>query len=226
MKVVRNQYEMPARASWGTPKRTIFRGSANSAKLTNEPHPVDWRAGRIFAAVMTVAVAAFFATLTPAGTAQAMDWSETKQLVRTEFPDAPQLSITGLSKVLDRQTPAPLVIDVREAEEYAVSHLPGAVHAQGSELERLVRETGTKRPIVLYCSVGYRSARETEKLRRRGYANVSNLEGSIFEWANAGKPLVRGGPQSQTPTDVVHPYDDAWGVLLDAEHHSYVPRAD
>ncbi len=161
-----------------------------------------------------------------AGTAAAMDWNETKQLVRTEFPEAPQLSITGLAKVLQRKTTAPLVIDVREPEEYAVSHLPGAIHAQGSELERLVRETGTKRPIVLYCSVGYRSSRETEKLRRKGYANVSNLEGSIFEWANAGKPLVRGGPQSQTPTDAVHPFDDDWGELLDAEHRSYAPRED
>lgn len=184
------------------------------------------RLNRVVAAVMAIAAIAAFAVVTTPGAVRAMDWTETKELVRTEFPEAPQLSISGLATILERQSLPPLVIDVRDAEEYAVSHLPGAVHAQGSELERLVREAGAQRPIVLYCSVGYRSARETEKLRRKGYSNVTNLEGSIFEWANAGKPLVHGGPQSKSPTDAVHPFDETWGVLLDAERRSYVPRVD
>ena len=167
-----------------------------------------------------------FVALGPLGGAQALNWVETKELVRTEFPEAPQLSVTGLAQVLSGSAPAPLLIDVREPEEYAVSHLPGAVNAQGPELERLVRETGAKRPIVLYCSVGYRSSRATEALRREGFANVTNLEGSIFEWADTGHPLVQGGPDSQTPTEVVHPFDEEWGTLLDADRRSYVPRTD
>jgi len=150
-------------------------------------------------------------------------WQDTKARVRAAFPDAPQLSVAELAKTLAGQSP-PLLIDVREPQEYAVSHLPGAVNAQGRALEQLVREAGNDRAVVLYCSVGYRSSREVEKLRAQGFENVSNLEGSIFEWANAGNPLVFGEPASQTPARAVHPFDDEWGVLLDAERRSYAPR--
>lgn len=211
---------------WDTPGHSMVAASANNSALAHQPVSLVRRRRRTIARALAVAGVVAFAAVTTAGTAPAMDWTETKQLVRTEFPEAPQLSIAGLANILQRKSPAPLVIDVREPEEYAVSHLPGAVHAQGRELERLVRETGSKRPIVLYCSVGYRSSRETERLRRKGFANVSNLEGSIFEWANAGKPLVQGGPQSKTVTDAVHPFDEDWGELLNAEHRSYAPRVD
>lgn len=155
--------------------------------------------------------------------AQSPNWPDTKARVRAAFPDVPQLSVTDLEKELEGQAP-PLLIDVRAPEEYAVSHLPGAVNAQGRALTQRVRDAGEKRPIVLYCSVGYRSSREAEALRGRGFKNVRNLEGSIFAWANAGNPLVRGGPASQTPTRAVHPFDEEWGVLLDAERRSYSPR--
>ncbi|MGI9513917.1 MAG: rhodanese-like domain-containing protein [Anderseniella sp.] len=223
---IRSQCEMPADANSCKPEFATSCSPANRSSLTHDSLAVCRPLNRVVEAIIAVVLIAAVAAVTIPGTARAMDWNQTKELVRTEFPDAPQLSISGLSKHLERQSLPPLVIDVRDAEEYAVSHLPGAVHAQGGKLERLVRETGAQRPIVLYCSVGYRSARETEKLRRKGYSNVSNLEGSIFEWANAGKPLVRGGPQSQIPTDAVHPFDEAWGALLNAEHRSYVPRVD
>ncbi|MEM7025326.1 MAG: rhodanese-like domain-containing protein [Pseudomonadota bacterium] len=179
---------------------------------------------RASAAATLFPAAVLFVALTIAVVAQAANWADTKELVRTDFPEAPQLSVPALAKTLVEPAPKPLLIDVREPEEYAVSHLPGAVNAQGAEVEQLVRDAGAEQPVVLYCSVGYRSSRETENLRRKGFENVSNLEGSIFEWANAGNPLVRGGPESQTPTDVVHPFDDDWGLLLDPERRSYVPR--
>ena len=66
----------------------------------------------------------------------------------------------------------------------------------------------------ILAGVGYRSARMVDELRRRGVAGAVNLEGSIFEWANRGLPVVRDG----VPVDVVHPYDREWGQLLDREH--------
>ena len=49
-------------------------------------------------------------------------------------------------------------------------------------------------------------------MRRHGvYTNVRNLDGSIFQWANEGRPLVRGNQRVQD----VHPYDENWGRLLD-----------
>ncbi|MEM1129846.1 MAG: rhodanese-like domain-containing protein [Pseudomonadota bacterium] len=167
---------------------------------------------------------AFVLMLSGAGVkAGDITWESTKALVRSHFPDAAQVSVVDLADALEG-TDAPVLIDVREPAEYAVSHLPGAFHAQGAALRALVDEIGADRPVVLYCSVGYRSSREAQALRRKGFENVSNLDGSIFEWANTGHVLVQGGPEAETPTDFVHPFNDKWGVLLEADRRSYEPR--
>ena len=73
--------------------------------------------------------------------------------------------------------------------------------------------------VVAYCSVGYRSARLAAALRDRGLADVHNLEGSIFRWANEDRPLFRG----DTPVRRVHPFDETWGVLLAPDRRAYSP---
>ena len=159
-----------------------------------------------------VAPALFAASLALACGAPTM--SQLKALVRASFPGVPQMSIEEFDGRL-RETPPPLVIDVREAVEYEVSHLPGAVHAQGERIAEAVAATAPDRPVVLYCSVGYRSSaavadliqsRDPEILDR-----VWNLEGSIFEWANSGRPIYRGDNE----VDHVHPYDRQWSKLLE-----------
>ncbi|HEY2615439.1 MAG TPA: hypothetical protein VGI42_06990 [Chthoniobacterales bacterium] len=47
-------------------------------------------------------------------------------------------------------------------------------------------------------------------MRAAGFSHTQNLEGSIFQWANEHRPLVRDG----TPVTVVHPYNSFWGRLL------------
>lgn len=144
-------------------------------------------------------------------------WPAVKKLVTTSFPDVDQLSTDGLHTWMQDSTRVqPVIFDVREPAEYAMSHLPTA--------ERLNPEMDTKNdlpaslttldkdaPIVLYCSVGYRSSKLAHQLQREGFTNVQNLEGSIFQWANEGKPIVLDGE----PATVVHPYDAVWGKLLD-----------
>ena len=53
----------------------------------------------------------------------------------------------------------------------------------------------------------------------RGFTNVRNLEGSIFEWANQGHPVERAG----APVNEVHPYDESWGTLLREDLRVYQP---
>ena len=50
-----------------------------------------------------------------------------------------------------------------------------------------------------------------QKLKARGFTHVQNLEGSIFMWANEGRVLQRGG----VAVNVVHPFDERWGRLLE-----------
>lgn len=104
-----------------------------------------------------------------------------------------------------------IFLDAREPQEFAVSHLNGAVpvgydHFTVAALPDLPKDAR----IVVYCSVGYRSEKVSEELRTAGYTNVSNLYGGIFEWVNQGHPVV----DSAGPTDRVHAYSRTWGVWL------------
>ncbi len=140
-------------------------------------------------------------------------WLLVKKTVRTQFPSVPQL----LSRELEDRLAAtdverPLVLDARRPEEYAVSHLRDARLATSErEALRTLSGIGKEHPIVVYCSGGYRSAALAKRLQARGFTNIYNLEGSIFEWANDGRPVYRMG----TKVDVVHPYNKFWGRLLD-----------
>ena len=52
-----------------------------------------------------------------------------------------------------------------------------------------------------------------ERLAAEGFTQVHNLDGSLFQWANEGRPVYRDG----RVVEEVHPYDDKWGVLLDRQ---------
>jgi rhodanese-related sulfurtransferase len=101
-----------------------------------------------------------------------------------------------------------LILDARERSEYDVSHLPNAVFIGYNNFEKKVLDSIPKdRPIVVYCSIGYRSEKIGEKLKKLGYTQVFNLYGSIFEWLNEGNPVVDKDGQ---PTRKVHTYNKAW----------------
>ena len=142
-----------------------------------------------------------------------MFWSTTLKIIRAKFPGVAQLSTDSLQTWLDDSAMAArtLLLDVREKEEFEVSHLKDAVPAT-SEKEALQALEGVPpvRPVVLYCSVGYRSSEMADYLAKKGFRKVYNLEGSIFAWANEGRPVYRGGERVHE----VHPYDRVWGKLL------------
>jgi len=138
-------------------------------------------------------------------------WVETLRLVRETFPDVPQMSTERLATLLEKGEDV-VLLDARSEEEFEASHLGGALWAENVRSARDILEArGGKPIIVVYCSVGYRSSRLTRRLRSRGIENVFNLEGSLFKWANEGRPVYRGPQQVQS----VHPFDEHWGELLD-----------
>lgn len=132
-------------------------------------------------------------------------------MVQRQFPQVPTITTSKLATWLASELPPPILIDVRQAEEYAVSHLPGALHLTTVPAIQQA-DVPTEAAIVVYCSVGYRSARLAQKLRAAGYQQVMNLAGSIFEWHNQEQPLVADGELTRQ----VHPYNRAWGLLLTA----------
>lgn len=105
-----------------------------------------------------------------------------------------------------------IFLDTREEEEYKVSHIKEArqVGYKNFALSR-VKDISKQTPIVVYCSVGYRSEKVGEKLLKAGYTNVHNLYGSIFEWVNQGYPVYKN---LNEPTLEVHTYSRSWGKWL------------
>ena len=143
---------------------------------------------------------------------------KTKQTIRDRFPLVEQMQVSELAETLASATEAdrPFLIDARADNEFAVSHLPGAVQASGKTAVALAKEAGD-RPIVVYCAVGFRSSKTAKALMDAGFTNVANLEGSIFEWANEGHAVVRRENGAETPVQQVHPYDTKWGQMLNRE---------
>lgn len=134
-----------------------------------------------------------------------------RQEIAEAFPDVPTIGVAELAERIEAGA-APILIDVREPEEFAVSHLPRASRATTiEEAFAALDGVGEDAEVVVYCSVGYRSAELARALRAQGFERVRNLTGSIFEWANEGHVVVRDGARVER----VHPYDDDWGELLD-----------
>ncbi len=110
-----------------------------------------------------------------------------------------------------RQQADVVFLDARTHEEFEVSHLPQAVYVGYTDFDPARLETLDKEQVlVVYCSVGYRSERITQRLLQLGYMKVFNLYGGIFEWVNRGYPVVQQGK----PTQLVHTFDKTWKPWL------------
>jgi len=104
------------------------------------------------------------------------------------------------------------ILDTRAPEEYQVSHLQGAIWVgyEDPALEK-VADLPKDTPILVYCSVGYRSEKIGELLQQKGFTQVYNLYGGIFQWANEGRTIY---DTAQQKTNAVHPYSSQWGKWL------------
>jgi molybdopterin/thiamine biosynthesis adenylyltransferase/rhodanese-related sulfurtransferase len=83
-----------------------------------------------------------------------------------------------------------LLLDVREADEYRQGAIPGAVLLPRGVLEsnisRLAPRAGT--PIVVYCTVGNRSALAVRTLEDMGYTAAASLDGGFTRWKTEARP--------------------------------------
>lgn len=144
-----------------------------------------------------------------------------KRLIIRKFPTVQWINIEEFAQWLeDPVKPQPIILDARSEAEYAVSHLKKAEHIDPYHPDLEVFAGISKdTPIVVYCSVGYRSAGIAERLEQAGFSQVYNLEGSIFQWANVGRPVCK----NDHPTMLVHPYNALWGRLLKSPYRAQLP---
>ena len=88
------------------------------------------------------------------------------------------------------------LLDVREDDEWAAGHAPGALHIPLMDLPARLGELPTDVPVTVICRVGGRSAQATSWLVQQGYDAV-NLDGGMFAWASAGKPMQCDGGDAE-----------------------------
>jgi rhodanese-related sulfurtransferase len=97
-------------------------------------------------------------------------------------------SVAGLKNQLRKaQT---LLVDVREQSEYQSGHLPNAINIPLQTLAHSQEQIPHDRPVVLYCSSGYRSAMGVMTLHLLGYSNVQGFPPSFGAWKTAGEAIA------------------------------------
>ena len=86
-----------------------------------------------------------------------------------------------------------VLLDVRDAKEFAGGHLPNALHiplselgSRGSELAKL-----TSRPVIAYCERGQRSRAAGSALAKLGFTDIYQLTGGFRAWKDAGLPVTK-----------------------------------
>lgn len=100
------------------------------------------------------------------------------------------MSAVELSEKL-KNAQRPLVLDVRQREEYRSGHIAGAKLIPLNELGSRMKELPQNREIVCVCASGNRSSSATRMLTGAGY-NAVNMKGGMSAWRRANLAVKKG----------------------------------
>lgn len=106
-------------------------------------------------------------------------------------PPLPSLNALELSEKL-KNAKRPLVLDVRQPEEYRTGHIIGAKLIPLGELGQRLKELPKDKEIVCVCASGSRSRSATKLLIREGY-NAFDMSGGMMMWSRAKLTMKTGG---------------------------------
>lgn len=168
------------------------------------------------AVAAAIAVLALSLSETSKPTVPLAELAATMANVAERWPAISHIAVPAAAEKI--QTGDVVLFDVRTAEEYAVSHLPGAQHVEpGITDDDFLSKFGDSvdgKEVVFYCSVGVRSSKLAERMKshltERGATAVYDMAGGIFAWHSERRPLVN----ARGPTDFIHPYNARWGRLV------------
>jgi rhodanese-related sulfurtransferase len=90
----------------------------------------------------------------------------------------------------------PLILDVRNAAEYAGEHIPDSLHIPYGDLAGRFGELPRERPIATICRGGKRSGLAASILQREGFAEVVHVGQGVGAWRNGGHPVQSGAPSA------------------------------
>ena len=109
-------------------------------------------------------------------------------------PAIPTIDVAEAERRLREDPASPLLVDVREANEFEDVRAPGAVLVSMSAFAARAGELPPDRPLMVVCHLGGRSAAAAGFLIRSGRTDVVNVTGGMDAWERAGLPIRRGTP--------------------------------
>ena len=107
----------------------------------------------------------------------------------------PEIDVREADRRLREDADRPLLVDVRETDEFAEVRAPDVALIPTSSFLARIGELPTDRPLLIVCRTGVRSAAVTAYLLRSGRTDVANVAGGMEAWEAAGLPVRSGPPQ-------------------------------
>ena len=107
--------------------------------------------------------------------------------------EVPEVSAQQVNELLKNNGKSPILLDVRESDEWRQGHLEGALPLPRGFLEIKVESVVPDKnaPIVAYCAGGVRSLLAAKAMKEMGYQNVSSMAGGYGAWKNGGFKWVQ-----------------------------------
>ncbi len=136
----------------------------------------------------------------------------------SKFADdtVPTMRVEQVLEILERdddEKPRRTVVflDCRDAEERAVSVIPGAVSEYDDDDDG--DEDGKETIVICYCTIGYRSQKKVQELKKRNPdVKAYNLSGSIVAWTHDPRAPALVDPKTGKETKRVHTYGKTWAL--------------
>lgn len=101
--------------------------------------------------------------------------------------ETPEVTVDDVLRMLHEHPVQ--IVDVREPDEWAEGHIPGAIHIPLGEIAARQSELQRGVPIVTVCRSGRRSLMAGDELLKAGFTDVSSLAGGMIAWSEAGQPI-------------------------------------
>ncbi len=113
----------------------------------------------------------------------------------TTAPPVPEIDIDAV----ESRPPDATVLDIREPEEYAHGHIPGAINVPQADLASRLEEVPQNPPVILVCERGVRSLRAAQFLKQVGINQVMSVKGGTAAWRRTGKAVTMGDTSGEQP---------------------------
>lgn len=126
-----------------------------------------------------------------------MPWAMLTSAPRVDAVDVDVLESPGRKGVL---------VDVREPDEYATGHVPGALNIPQADLASRLEELPRDQPLLIICQLGMRSLRAAQFLKQAGFTEVATVTGGTSAWLSAGRPMVTG----EMPVELPRVVESLW----------------